>query len=149
MVNIRFSNALHYLTSDNVKPEMLNADALRGFLRHAIDLFRIVEKTLAKEIPHCQDKEASKRLTTLRHLSRFGHERFKNCLPHLQSDQKLFWCAQEAEGILRYITTTACEQLPYVSEPFRTCLQDELSEAEDRLSNECERALNKMKLVTH
>jgi hypothetical protein len=150
MVNIRFSKALHYFTDDNLTQEILDTDVLREFLKDTIHHFHSLHRSIANELTRCESQVARDRLSLAKSVSKYSHLRVKNCLPHLQTTQELFWAAKEAESILRFIISTAIEQLPHFPEPFRTCFQDELMHTEDRLDDHCQRALNKMKaLVTH
>lgn len=144
MANILFSSkAVQHLSKHSVRPEDLNKEALRNFLVNATDFFRIIEKLIAQEKVNSSSKGQCA-LSVAQILARTSHRTFKKGLPHIDDVNKLFGVAQEAEQVLHMLTEMATEQLGEFREPFRTCFERELQHLEQRITDQCHRALERM-----
>lgn len=141
-MNIKWSNELHLITSDSISPESYDADALRKLLKSMIIVYRDLSLLIEKIRFICSDKEKHSTLASLRHLSKIGHEKLKNFLPHRHSAETLFRAAQEMEGVFRCITSRVINELDQRHAP--DYLQKELISLKTRFTHHCEHALTAM-----
>lgn len=134
---IRFCTEIHYITRDNVDMQQLDATAFRAFLKFTHHSFDKLRRILSTEMSHCRSTEAYTQLQTLSYIAQRGYTALKTSL-RAKTTNELFSMAEEAESVLRYITSTALT-LSH-TEQFTA----EIQHTQECLNNHCKLVLSKM-----
>ncbi len=132
MANIRFSKESHYITKDNINPAALNESALRKFLRASVEIYERIEKLIKTH----SDYRHNKTLLMLKQLAAFGRQAISNNLLHLNG-VAIFYAAEEAESMLRYLTSTLREHFNGRPEAYKPCSLQCVQHIEEAVTEQC------------
>ncbi len=132
MANIKFSQESHYITKDNVAPADLDESSLRSFLRASVEIYERVERLIRTH----SDYRGNKALLLLKKHAEFCRQAISNNLPHLKGIA-LFYGAEEAESMLRYLTSSLREQINKCPEAFKPCSLQCVQNIEEAVTEQC------------